>query len=208
MKATDFEYRHQTLLHLLLGGLAVSTYFLNPDDIVWASVRRHSNSAFLEQVAFGAGTLVLLSCALLETWASAYTLSGIPLTCDGPYRYLRYPLLLARLLFSLVLGLLVPLPGTIAIVGGEALLIFRLLLRDRAHQPRAQVRGGTARWGEAFRWVAAKWGFAATMIVFTLTLKDRIAEIGGGVSFLLWLALNYPRLLRSHDFDRFPTRSR
>jgi hypothetical protein len=32
--ATDFEFRHQTALHLLVVGLAVSTYFLNPDDVV------------------------------------------------------------------------------------------------------------------------------------------------------------------------------
>jgi hypothetical protein len=31
------------------------------------------------------------------------------------------------------------------------------------------------------------------MIVFTVTLKDRVAEIGGGISFLVWLALNFPR---------------
>ncbi len=90
MQATDFEYRHQTLFHLLLVGLAVSIYFLNPDDIVWALVRHHSNGAFLEQVTFGIGTLMLLSCAVLETWAGAYPEPGIPaneplLTCDGPY---------------------------------------------------------------------------------------------------------------------------
>jgi hypothetical protein len=109
MQATDFEYRHQTLLHLLLVGLAVSIYFLNPDDIVWALVRHHSNRASLEQVTFGIGTLVLLGCAVLETWAGAYPEPGGPLfTCDGPYRYLQYPHRLSRLFLALVLGLLVP----------------------------------------------------------------------------------------------------
>jgi len=224
MKATYFEYRHQTLLHLLLVGLAVSAYFLNPDDIVWALVRHHSNGAFLEQIAFGAGTLVLLVCAVLETWASAYPDPGVPSrgplhSCDGPYRYLQYPLLLSRLLFALVLGLLVPLPGTIALIGGEALLVYRLLLRDRdsatadrgrkylssvpllfpSLHPRFPAHGSEARWGEAFRRAASKWGFAASMIVFTWTLRDRIAEIGGGVSFLIWFALNLPRFIRSQD---------
>lgn len=57
MKATRFEYRHQVLLHLLLVGLALLTYVISPDDIVWALVRHHSNSAFLERLSFGAGTL-------------------------------------------------------------------------------------------------------------------------------------------------------
>src|ERR1700691_3634423 len=72
MKATDFDYRHQTLLHLLVVGLGVSTYFLSRDDIVWALVRHHSNSRFLEQAAFGVGTLMLLGCDEFETWAIAY----------------------------------------------------------------------------------------------------------------------------------------
>jgi protein-S-isoprenylcysteine O-methyltransferase Ste14 len=200
MKATDFECRHQTLLHLLLVGVAVSLYFFDRDDIVWALVRHHSNSALLEQATFGAGTLMLLGCAVLETWASAYAPSassvGPLLTCDGPYRYFQYPLLVSRLLFALVLGLLVPLPGTVVIVGGEAFLVSRLFARV---QPRAPVRGAHARWGQAFRWTAAKWGFLASMMVFTWTRQDRIAEIGGGLSFLVWFALNFPRLVRSHD---------
>jgi len=173
MKATDFEYRHQALLHLLLVGLAVSTYFLSPDDIVWAVVRHHANSAFLERVVFSVGTLMLLGCAVLETWAGARP---------------AHPLLFSRLLFALVLGLLVPLVGTIVIVSGEALLVFRLLVRDRANATQsAPVQGG-------FRWAAAKWGFTASMMAFTWTRRDRIAEIGGGLSFLLWLALNHSRL--------------
>jgi hypothetical protein len=192
--ATHFEYRHQTLLHLLLVGLAVSTYFVTRDDVVWALVRHHSNSAFLEQLAFGAGTIMLLSCAALETWARAHTQPGIPLF---------QPLLVSRLLFALVLGLLVPLAGTIVIIAGEALLAFRLFVRDRdratSTSPPSSVHAADAKWGEAFRQAAAKWGFAASMIVFTLTLRDRIAEIGGGVSFLIWAALNLPRFVRSHD---------
>jgi hypothetical protein len=193
MQATDFEYRHQTLLHLLLVGLALAAYFLYPDDIVWAAVRHHSNRAFLEQAAFAVGTLMLLACAVLETWANARAKP------DGAYRYLPYPLLLGRLLFALALGLLLPLAGTIVLIGGEGLLVSRLVIGNRG-QPRLPVQGGDPQWGEAFRWTAAKWGLLASMIVFTWTLQDRIAEIGAGASFLLWLALNRSRLIRRHDF--------
>jgi hypothetical protein len=123
----------------------------------------------------------------LETWANAYPQPAA--------------LFLSRLLFALVVGLLVPLSGTIVIIGGEALLVFRLYVRDhdRATADRFPARAAEATWGEAFRRAASKWGLAASMIVFTLTLKDRVAEIGGGISFLIWLALNFPRLKRSQD---------
>jgi hypothetical protein len=178
MKATDFEYRHQTLLHYLVVGLAVSTYLFTRDDIVWAAVRNHSNRAFLEQASFGAGTVLLFGCALLETWGEAW-------------RSAR-SLLVSRLLFMLVVGMLVPLAGTIVIDAGEGLLVWRLFVRYREG---LQVDPGAsqAHWGDALRRAASKWGFAATMIVFTVTLRDRIAEIGAAVSFLVWLVLNWRR---------------
>ncbi len=45
MRATRFEFRHQTLLHLLVVGLSLVTYLADPDDIVWVFVRNHSDSA-------------------------------------------------------------------------------------------------------------------------------------------------------------------
>jgi hypothetical protein len=160
MRATNFEYRHQTLLHLLVVGLALLTYMINPDDIVWALVRHHSNSAFLERIAFGAGALMVLGSAVLETWASAY-----------PYRLVQYPLRLSRLLFALALGLLVPLSGAIILVIGEATLVFRLFVRDRqSATPEDWWQYSSTvprRSSAAFRKAASKWGLAASMVVFT-----------------------------------------
>lgn len=97
MKATRFEYRHQTLLHLVLVGLAVATYLHNSDDIVWATVRRHSGSALLERPVFGAGALMLLGAAVLETWANA----------DDA----RFPKRLSRMLLALAVGQLLARPA-------------------------------------------------------------------------------------------------
>src|SRR5580704_5251439 len=106
MTATCFEYRHQTLLHILLVGLALLSHLIQPDDIVWALVRHHSNSALLERVVFGIGAIEILSSALLETWANAY-----PPVAHRPLR-------LARLLLASAVGLLLPLPGALTLVAG------------------------------------------------------------------------------------------
>jgi hypothetical protein len=37
------------------------------------------------------------------------------------------------------------------------------------------------------------------MILFTLTLKDTVAEIGASISLVVWLALNFSRLIQSPD---------
>ena len=47
MRTTKFELHHQTLLHLLVIGLALLTYLINPDDIVWSIVHLHANAALL-----------------------------------------------------------------------------------------------------------------------------------------------------------------
>jgi hypothetical protein len=176
MKATRFEYRHQTLLHLLLVGLAVATYLRNPDDVVWAVVRGHSDSALLERLVFGAGALMLLASAVLETWANAY---------DA-----RLPKRLARIFLALGVGQLLPLPGLMVLLAGEAMLIFRLYLHDRSAPPAAGVAGS---WGPALRAASSKWGLAISMVLFAWTLQDKIAEIGATVALLVWLILNLPR---------------
>jgi hypothetical protein len=176
MKATRFEYRHQTLFHLLLVGLAVATYLRNPDDIVWAVVRGHSDSALLERVVFGAGALMLLGSAVLETWAKA--------------RDARLPKRLARIFLALGVGQLLPLPGLILLLAGEAILMLRLNLRDRSAPPVPSVAGS---WGPALRAASSKWGLAFSMVLFAWTLQDRVAEIGATVALLVWLMLNVPR---------------
>jgi hypothetical protein len=189
MKATPFEDSHRMLLHLLLVGLALLTYIINPDDIVWALVRHHSDSALLERLAFGIGTLVLLSSALLETRAGAYFQTGA--VSSGP-------LLLSRFFLALALGLLMPLSGATILVLGETVLVVRLYVFDREKSAlvRAPFSSAGPKWQEGFRKAAVKWGLVASMIVFTLTLKDRIAEIGAGISFLIGMALNPPHVRR------------
>ena len=41
IRATDFEYRHQTLLHLFVVGVAFLAYAFQRDDIVWVLVIGH-----------------------------------------------------------------------------------------------------------------------------------------------------------------------
>ena len=183
MKATRFEYRYQTLIHLTLVGLAVLTYLIDPVDIVWGLIRHHADNRLLEHIVFGVGAIELLSSAVLETWAIA-----------RPYRISQFPLRVARFLLASAIGLLLPISGAIILVGGDAILAFRLLLRDREDAADSDlcVRAAVGSWGVAFRTAASKWGLALSMIVFAWTLEDRIVEIGAALSVIAWLALKIP----------------
>jgi len=59
------------------------------------------------------------------------------------------------------------------------------------------VKGDAPDWKRAFRQESAKWGLFPTMLIFTVLLVDRVAEILALASLLLWLLLNLPLLTRS-----------
>jgi protein-S-isoprenylcysteine O-methyltransferase Ste14 len=212
--ATDSEFRHQTLLHLLLVSLAFLSYLLVPDDIVWAFVRDSAHPHLLERFLFAIAALFIGAAAAICTWARAYPppQTNSP-SADGPYRYLRYPNHLGNLFFAVGLGSLAPLPGFILLVGGQALLDFRSISRAEhdlrravdsqqmhpsvprllpSFRPCLPAKGDAPNWKQAFRQESAKWGLFLTMIVFTVLLVDRVAEILALASLLLWLLLNLP----------------
>ena len=206
MKATRFEYRHQTLVHLMLVGVSLLAYLRDRVDIVWALVRDHSDSASWERWVFGFGAVLLLASALLETWAYAYPIvpeheiPHSPMVHGVGSLHKRY---LARILLVLALGLFLPLSGTIILLAGETILILRLFLRDDLSVPELQPLGPRteAAWGPAFRAAASKWGLTASMILFVWTLQDRIAEIGAVCSVTLWLVLSVSAQNRSGPVD-------
>jgi hypothetical protein len=211
ISATDFEYRHQTLLHLLVVGLAFLAYAFQRDDIVWALVKHHTiYRTLLERIVFGIGALAVLGSAALETWAQACRFSAADeqrasSARDQTYRRFEHLIYVGRLLFAAGIGLLAPISGTVILLVGEVSLVARLLVRNSnttdlpaLHRDwifpsldgLLPAQSLSARWKYALRKEASKWGLAITMIAFTLTLRDRLAEILAGVSFLLWLALN------------------
>jgi len=222
MKATDFEVRHRTLLHMVIVGLAFLTYVVAPDDIVWLSVKDTPHYHLLERSLFALATLLIGVAAGICTWARAYPESDFSgpsaaIACDGPYRYVRHPRYLGTLLYAVGLGSLAPLPGFVVLVAGDALLVFRLIRRwdaledaasSAADQPRAPrllpslqpfcpAKGLAPDWKKAFRQESGKWGLFVSMIVFTILLIDRVADILVLASLLLWLVLNLPSFTRS-----------
>ena len=210
MRATDFEVRNETLLHLLVVGLAFLTYAFQPDDIVWALVKRHSDPALLERIVFSAGTLMIFASAAFQTWTRAYWQPDSKALMAPGWNKQQdgfHLLYLGRIIFALGIGLLAPAFGTAILLVGEGILILRLHNRDRGDTAASNLdphlasvlfsKDSPRNWTEALRRESSKWGLAFTMVVFTFTLKDRLAEILAGISFLLWIALNVPDFIRS-----------
>jgi hypothetical protein len=130
-----------------------------------------------------------------------------------PHRYPRYRRFLGEFLYSMGLGSHGPLSGFVILVGGEALRLFRRIRRVGDHGQHFQPHPSTtpiplasavakemnSRWGKAFQQEGAKWGIFLTMIIFVITVKDRLAEILATTSFLVGLLLNARFFERSPD---------
>jgi len=94
-------------------------------------------------------------------------------------------------LYAVGLASLAPLSGYLLLVLGEAFRLLRLSLRNN---DAPQLRRTELNWPHASRSETAKWGVFITMIVFTITLKDRYAEALVCTSVVAWGLLNWRRL--------------
>jgi len=175
MEATDFEYRHRLLLHELILGAAVLTYLVDRDDIIWRFIKMSPAARPLERALFAVATLLFGISAWVCTRARAYRSS---------HRFLY----LGEYLYAVALASLVPLAGSLILIIGEGIRILRLLRRDAES---AGLEGPERpEWSNALRREVIKWGLFITMVVFTITLRDRTAEILIGASVVLWVVLN------------------
>jgi Mg2+/citrate symporter len=184
MKATAFEVRYATLVRLCLILAAFGMYLFDPDDVVWRFIRDLPARRALEHGAFLAATLLIGAGAWLATHAAAFARNAEAGTVDRAG-------LLGELLYAIGLATLAPLWGAVLLTTGEAVRVLRLEL---AGAERNRQRADTARWRLAVRRQAAKWGVFLTMIVFTVTLIDRVANYGILTSAAVWIVLNWPEV--------------
>jgi hypothetical protein len=198
MKATSFEYRHQLVLHEVVVGAALLTYALDRDDIIWRFVKGSAPGArFLERWLFAAATLLFGVSAAICTVAHIYPRPGLndPPANFTPVHWLRWRFRFRQLgdyLYALALGSLVPLSGFLVLAIGEGIRLFRL-----SHGNGAPILGEPAddctslSWTNAIRQETLKWGLFLSMIVFTVTLRDRIGEVLIAATVLLSVLLNF-----------------
>jgi hypothetical protein len=190
MKATEFEFRHQTLLRLLVVGAAFFTYLFDPVDVVWRVVEHRPNARFLERLCFACATALIGTGAALRTAA----LVSAPMKPEnGGHRPRIRPFgPIGSLLFSVGVASLAPLSGAVILLLGESVLALRLILLERSfgHDQDLPAASPTS-WLRAMREESAKWGIFLTMVVFTSLLIDRVAELLAVASLLVWAALNY-----------------
>ena len=207
IRATQFERSHPTWIRHGLIAVAVAIYLFDPDDVVWRFIKANPSRRPLEHGIFLVATILIGTGAVLCTKADAFerreeTSSRdrwIPVRSDPYGIRIQYG---GEFLYAVGFASLVPLAGFVLLVCGELLRIIRLAWRENsAEEPAGGPREHSAivlqdtvkaTWRDALRRQAAKWGMLVSMIVFTITLKDRLVEILACASGAVWALLNLP----------------
>lgn len=209
MKATNFEVNHPILIHQAIVAAAFATYLADPEDIVWRFIKHSPNSRLLEHVIFLLATIFIGAGALLCTTAHASRGNSTAGTAKfSPFIFPSRDSLDAgyfgEWIFAVGLASLAPIWGAVLLVAGEGLRLLRLARRDRSEFQSAHLNPASdqrtsppPQWPHAFRLQAAKWGIFITMILFSIMLTDRLAEIMALVSVTAWMILNLPAWIRA-----------
>jgi protein-S-isoprenylcysteine O-methyltransferase Ste14 len=148
MKATQFEFRHRSILNLIHFWIAFQLYSFDHINVVWAFVPWDTpRGALHARLVFGFAALLLALAAGIRTWAAAYLRTAVvhdtnlhteKLVADGPYRHLRNPLYLGTFLMTLGMGFLASRVGFVFLVAGAAIRILRLVGREEAELTKQQ----------------------------------------------------------------------
>jgi hypothetical protein len=160
----------------------------------------------LEHGLFLIATLLIGSAAILCTRSGAFIAPAGPGdVLSVSYGRLRRAQLFGEWCYAIGLASLAPLWGSVLLITAESIRILRLVRYERAlSKDRESLNDQSARalkakpdepaldWGSAFRLQVTKWGVFLTMIVFTTTLIDRVADYGIVASVLAWLPMNLP----------------
>ena len=174
-----FAARHQFWLRQLIIAIAFSTYLFDRDDIVWRFIKNNPSRRTQEHLLFCVATLFIGVGAAICTWTRANRRS--PRTKNA-----------GEFLFAIGLASLAPLPGFIMLLAGEMILTCIFLRQEAASIQSPAARSFSPDWTAALRHEVAKWGMFLTMIAFSITLKDRLAEILATISVLTWAICNLP----------------
>jgi protein-S-isoprenylcysteine O-methyltransferase Ste14 len=131
------------------------------------------------------------------------------LVADGPYRYVRNPLYLGNILLAIGFGLMSSRIGFVVLVLGMILFDYRLILREEAAilasqgdsyraycaavprllpalRPRVPDAGAIPSWGAGMLGEAFMWILALSVVVFAITLKQRIFFVVLGSAFVVY----------------------
>jgi hypothetical protein len=193
LRATEFEQRHAVLLHQFVIVAAFLTYLADSENVVWRFIKNRSANRVLEHLLFAVATLLVGVAAFVCTRSRVLRSKAV---VSGQEQFVRSGFV-GEFMYAVGLASLAPLGGSLILIAGEGIRIFRLA--QRGSVPSAAESGtlgpsagAKLRWKGSLRSESFKWGIFLAMAVFSITLRDRLAEVLIGIACLIGFVLMFP----------------
>ena len=165
---------------LLLASIAA--YWKDPDDVVWRYIKAAPHVRMWEHICFGIAATALGFSLWLRVRAEAEILASADISARSSRRKT-----LGEFLQAVGIGSLLPWSGFLLLVSGETILAFldhRRIMRVAAKgtginfkaAPVAHSSVGTE-WKDLFRQHAGLLCAFLSMVLFSVTLLDRVADV-------------------------------
>lgn len=223
LMAGDFEFRQRFWIIGTIYSMSFLLYFIDHQNSghvlaeLLARFRGATNSLPDHRLVFGAAALIAAVASAIRTWGTAYLQPEVMLStrvqtsrlvADGPYRFVRNPLYLGNILIAMGMGLMASRLGFVVLVLGNAIFLYRLILREEAGLvaaqgesyraycaavprlvpaffPRVPPAGQVPSYAAGFLGELFFWVFAASLLVFAVTLNSKLFFLVLGSAFLI-----------------------
>ena len=207
--ASDFEFKYRFWVIGAIYGVSFPLYNIDHQNSAhvlaqWlANLRGASNSLWDHRLVFAVAALLAAIASMIRTWGTAYLQPEVMvsgrvqtsrLVADGPYRFVRNPLYIGNILLALGMGLMASRLGLVVLVLGNAVIVYRLILREEAGLeaeqgegyraycaavprffpslfPRVPSAGNVPNWGAGVLGELFFWTFTASLLVFAVTMN-------------------------------------
>ena len=222
--ASDFEFKHRFWVIGAIYWVSFSLYVIDHQNSghmlaqSLANLRGATNSLWDHRLVFAMAALLAALASMIRTWGTAYLQPEVMvsmrvqtsrLVADGPYRFVRNPLYIGNILLALGMGFMASRLGFAVLVLGNAVFVYRLILREEAGLEAAQGENYRAYCAAVPRLVPALfprvpsagsapnyaagllgelffWTFTASLLVFAVTLNLKLYFLVLSSAFLVY----------------------
>jgi protein-S-isoprenylcysteine O-methyltransferase Ste14 len=223
LMAGEFEFRQRVWIIGTIYAVGFLLYFIDHQNSghvlaqFLARLRGATDSLPDHRLVFGAAALIAAVASAIRTWGTAYLQPEVVLSArvqtarlvaDGPYRFVRNPLYLGNILIAIGMGLMASRLGFAFLVLGNAVVVYRLMLREEAcleavqgenyraycaavprlvpaFFPRVHSAGQAPNYAAGFLCEIFFWVFAASLLVFAVTLSSILFFLVLGSAFII-----------------------
>lgn len=195
LERPPFAIRNAFLIHGVIVILCWLMYLSDPEDVVWHFIKDSAFSRPLEHLAFGLAALCIACGICLGAWPGGSQINWVGQTTAAIRRRA-----IGEILHVIGIASLLPLAGSLALIGSESARSIHFarwklaaLNSQPVHSAAVHNVASDSLFLGALRHVAGICAFLS-MLVFSITLRDRLADTLFAVTTLVFIVTRFVKV--------------